>query len=146
MLYISNFKGPLQAFSLNASTAKLTAMSNVSPETFAKYGPTASVSSAPDNSNGIVWAIDPTAYCTQQAPTCGPAVLRAYDPTNLSNELWHSATVSGDPNAAGNAVKFTVPTIANGKVYVGTRGNNAGGADNSTTIPGELDVFGLLHN
>jgi hypothetical protein len=37
-----------------------------------------------------------------------------------------------------------VPTVAIGKVYVGTRGNNQGGADNSTTIPGELDVYGLL--
>jgi hypothetical protein len=102
------------------------------------------VTSAPDNSNGIVWALDDGQYCTQQAPGCGPAVLHAYDATNLSTELWNSAQAAG--NAAGNAVKFTVPTVANGKVYVGTRGNNTGGADNSTSVPGELDVYGLLHN
>jgi hypothetical protein len=36
--------------------------------------------------------------------------------------------------------------VANGKVYVGTRGNNAGGATGSTTIAGELDVYGLKPN
>ena len=67
-----------------------------------------------------------------------------YDSTNLATELWKSNQGTG--NAAGNAVKFTVPTVANGKVYVGTRGNNTGGAYGSTSISGELDVYGLRPN
>jgi len=91
--------------------------------------------------NGLVWALDNHSYCTHQSPACGPAVLHAYDATNLATELWNSSMVSTD--AAGNAVKFSVPTVANGKVYVGTRGNNAGGADSSTSTPGELEIYGL---
>jgi chitodextrinase len=74
--------------------------------------------SASGTTNGIVWAIDSSAYGT---PCCanGPAVLHAYDATNLANELWNSAQAAADK--AGNAVKFTVPTVANGKVFVGTR-------------------------
>jgi hypothetical protein len=144
--YIAPIHTALLQYTLNQSTARLVGSVSSSSESFGFPGATPSVTSMPDNSNGIVWALDNGQYCIAQSPGCGPAILHAYDATNLSNELWHSATASTDPNAAGNAVKFTVPTIANGKVYVGTRGNNAGGADNSTTIPGELDVFGLLHN
>ena len=76
--------------------------------------------------NGIVWALDTTNNGTNGSAS-GPAILFAYDATNL-NKLYSSPTSGA--GAAGNAVKFTVPTVANGKVYVGTQD--------------ELSVFGLL--
>jgi hypothetical protein len=116
---------------------------------FAFPGATPSISSS-GTANGIVWAINSGAYCTLatssgvQSGSCGPAILHAYSATTLANELWNSSQGSG--NAAGNAVKFTVPTVVNGKVYIGTRGNNTGGLDSSTPTPGEIDVYGLLPN
>ncbi len=141
--YIATLGGALQAFSLNSTTAKLTQLPNATSINFGS-GLTPSVSSMPDNTNGIVWALDNTNYCTPQSPGCSPAVLHAYDAGNLATELWNSTQGTG--NTAGNPVKFTVPTVANGKVYIGTRGNNTGGADSSTSIPGELDVYGILPN
>ena len=140
--YIAGMGGPLSAFSLNAGTAKMNSTpSSSSFNAFGFPGSTPSIS-ASGNSNGILWALDNSQYCTPQSPGCGSAVLHAYDATNLGKELWNSSQDA--KNSAGNAVKFTVPTIANGRVYVGTRGNNAGLDDGSTTTPGELDVYGLL--
>jgi hypothetical protein len=78
------------------------------------------------NSNGIVWAVDNDAYF--RVPQ-GPAVLHAYDATNLARELYTSNQRSGRDNP-GQSSKFTVPTVAGGKVFVG-------GA-------GQLSVYGLL--
>jgi len=73
---------------------------------------------------GIVWSISAAAFDTP-----GPALLLAYDATNVLTVLYTSAQ-NAARDSAGNAVKFAVPTVANGKVYVGT----------ST----EVDVYGLL--
>lgn len=140
--YIAPRNGTLEALSLSSATARLSSVIQQTPTVFPFPGATPSVSSMPDNTNGIVWALDNSQYCTFRSPGCGPAVLHAYDAENLHRELWNSTQGTG--NSAGNAVKFTVPTVANGKVYVGTRGNNTGGLDSSSSIPGELDVYGLL--
>ena len=128
-LYIAGVGGTLQQYALDTSTGQF-AISHSSSNSFGFPGATPSVSSS-GATNGIVWALDNSQYCTEQSPGCGPAVLHAYDATNVgATELWNSAA-SGNDNA-GNAVKFTVPTVANGKVYVGTRT--------------ELSVYGLKAN
>jgi hypothetical protein len=136
----------LVAYAFDTSVGKLNPAMPTSQSATSYYfpGATPSVSASGSSSNGIVWAIDQAGLCTTQAPKCGPAVLHAYDATNLATELWNSSKNAAD--AAGNAVKFTVPTAANGKVYIGTRGNNTGGVYGSTSISGELDVYGLKPN
>jgi hypothetical protein len=142
--YIAGIHAPLVSYSFNSSTNLFnTSIASQSSSSYGFPGASPSVSST-GASNGVVWALDNTNYCTNQSPGCDPAVLHVYDATNLGTDLWNSSMVSGD--APGNAVKFTVPTIANGKAYVGTRGNNAGGAFGSTSVSGELDVYGLKPN
>jgi hypothetical protein len=144
-LYIAPVGASMVAYAFNTSTNLFnTTLTSQSAATFGFPGSTPSVSASGAASNGIVWGIDSTNYCTGPPTACGPAVLHAYTATNLATELWNSSMVGAD--AAGNAVKFTVPTVANGKVYVGTRGNNTGGTFGSTTISGQLDVYGLKPN
>jgi hypothetical protein len=128
-LYIAASSSPLNQFSFNTATGLFVTTPRVSSNSFGGKGATPLVSASSGSANGIVWALDSSAYGT---PCCsnGPAVLHAYDATNVGTELWNSTQGTG--NAAGNAVKFTVPTVANGKVYVGTRS--------------ELSVYGLLPN
>jgi hypothetical protein len=146
-LYVAGAGGAVTAFSFNPATGQFNPTpSSQSASSYGFPGATPSVSSN-GSANGIVWAIDNSKYCTPQSPACGPAVLHAYNATNLATELWNSSQGAG--NTAGNAVKFTVPTVANGKVYIGTRGNDCGptcAVPPVQTIPGELDVYGLLPN
>src|SRR5208283_102475 len=60
--------------------------------------------------DGVLWAVE---------GDTGSAILHAYDATNLANELFNSANIPQQP--PGPPIKFAVPTIANGKVYVGTQ-------------------------
>ncbi len=104
-LYLAPGGGPLRAYPLNTATSKFGAISSQSGNSFGWPGATPSISSQ-GSSDGIVWVIGNPSR----------ALLLAYDATNLATELWSSSLAS---DQAGNYVKFTVPTVANGKVYIG---------------------------
>ncbi len=116
-LYYVGFGDNLKAFPLTNGLLA-TSPSQTSSQSFAFPGATPSAS-ANGSTNGIIWVIERNGN--------NPAVLFAYEAGTLT-PLWNSSSSSGD--AAGDAVKFTVPTIANGKVYIGTQT--------------ELDVYGTL--
>lgn len=99
--------------------------SSKSATVFGKRGCTPGIS-ANGTSNGILWAFQADGY-----DSGGPAVLHAYDASNLAIELYHSGQ-AGSRDLPGPTVKFGVPTIANGKVYVGTQNN--------------LTIYGLLQS
>jgi len=117
-LYYGDVGDNLQAFRF--SNGSFTSAS-LSPTGFGYPGTTPSIS-ANGTSNGIVWA----------AENASPAVLHAYDASNLGTELYNSSQAANGRDQFGSGNKFVVPTIAAGKVYVGT-----------TTGVG---VFGLLQN
>ncbi len=71
--------------------------------------------------NGIVWAV----------ANSSPAVLYAYDATNLAHQLYDSNQAGGGRDGFGPGNKFMTPIVANGQVFVGTQNGVA--------------VFGLLH-
>jgi hypothetical protein len=70
-----------------------------------------------------------------------PATLYAFDAEHTVSkaipELWDS-TKCPTRDQTGNAIKFVLPTIANGAVYLGTMDRT-----DPTNTRGELDVFGL---
>jgi hypothetical protein len=122
-VYVGPGREHLMSLPMTQGTLSPLPPASQSQETLGPLGATPVVS-ANGTSNAVLWLIDTSG--AMAAPN-GPAVLRAYDPSDLSNELYDSGM---DPHdQAGLAVKFTVPTVANGKVYVGTQG--------------ELDVYGL---
>jgi hypothetical protein len=69
--------------------------------------------SANASTNGIVWNVRSDAYASQ-----GREVLYAHDANNVATLLYSSEQNVPRDNP-GNAVKFVVPTVINGKVYVG---------------------------
>lgn len=109
-VYFGDVNGTLKAFALNQ--AKFGASpASVSGNVFGFPGASPAVS-ANGSTGGIVWAVESS---SGQA-----AVLHAFDASNLATELYNSNQAAGGRDHFGNGNKFITPTIANGKVYVGT--------------------------
>ncbi len=101
-----------------------TTPTSTSQDLFEYPPPTPSIS-ANQNTNGLVWVMMNNGWNTGT-----PTQLLAYDATNLSTTLYSTLMNPSRDTPSGTASPHTVPTIANGKVYVATRGY--------------LSVYGLL--
>jgi hypothetical protein len=75
--------------------------------------------------SGIVWVIATPNFFAKDAP----AILHAYDANNVARELYNSEQNS-TRDRAGLALRFSMPTVAKGRVYIGTKK--------------EVDVYGLV--
>jgi len=119
-LYYGANGASLRAFSITSARIS-TAATSKSAGTFG-YPGTSPVVSANGTSNAIVWAHENT--------SSGAAVLHAYDASNLATELYNSTQATGSRDQFGTGNKFITPTVAGGKVFVGTT--------NSVAIFGQL--------
>ena len=117
-VYYVATKDVIRSYVLSNGTLVADLPGTFGTRTFGFPGATPSIS-ANGGDNGIVWAVQ----------NASPAVLVAYDATDLSSELYNS-TQAGSRDQLTGGVKFVVPTVANGKVYVGSQG--------------AVSVFGLL--
>ncbi|MGC9949875.1 MAG: pyrrolo-quinoline quinone [Bryobacteraceae bacterium] len=106
-VYWGGSNDSLKAFTLTNGLFATSPTSKTS-HVFSAPGTTPSVS-ANGNANGIVWTMD----------VSGNAVLHAYNAGNLTQELYNT-TQNATRDQLGPGIKFSTPTIVNGKVYVGT--------------------------
>jgi hypothetical protein len=110
-VYFGGSGDNLRQYTFDPTTGQLSnGAVSVSPTYFGFPGPTPSIS-ANGTSDAILWALQTDDYLS------GPATLHAYDATDIGTELYNS-TQNGQRDDPDGAVKFTVPTVANGKVYV----------------------------
>ena len=119
-VYYADVGGTAQGISRSRTRSSATPATAQSTTTFPYPGASPAVS-ANGTSNAIVWAHE----------NSNPAVLHAYDATNLTHELYNSNQAANNRDHFGAGNKFITPTIADGKVFVGTQNSVA--------------VFGLLH-
>jgi outer membrane protein assembly factor BamB len=109
-IYYGAVGSPIKAFAFNASGQLNSAPQGITSTVFGFPGATPSISGN-SHANLILWASENTS----------PAVLHAYNANDLGFELYNSNQATGGRDHFGNGNKFITPTVANGKVYVGTQ-------------------------
>ncbi|MGB3074798.1 MAG: T9SS type A sorting domain-containing protein [Chitinophagales bacterium] len=132
-IYIWPSNQHLRAYRINYNTQQLDQPEAMQSAVSASNGQPGGMLSISSNGNaagsGILWATLPLSGDANQQTR--PGILRAYDATDLSHELWNSQLNLANDSIGGFA-KFVCPTIANGKVYV-------------PTFSGKFLVYGLLN-
>lgn len=133
-----NVPAGIRQFTYSAASGTLTPGTYTSPSIQENTRGTTPFISANGTTNGILWMID-TGQPLQNSGSSTPtsAILRAYDASDLSDELYNSSANPAD--VPGYGIKFTSPIVANGKVYIST------GHDLTTKAnpKGEIDIYGL---
>jgi hypothetical protein len=113
-----------------------------SSTSFGSRGTTAMIS-ANGTSNAIIWNVNVTLSSTDDLLAYDPATLAMFydSQTNSSRDsLTNGGTIPGTSTTGSTGVKFEVPTIFNGMVYVATGGGSGTGGH----IEGTLVGYGLL--
>jgi uncharacterized repeat protein (TIGR01451 family) len=120
-VYFGPVADNIQGFSLSNGRLSTTPQTR-SSDLFSYPGAMMAISAA-GATNGILWAIQRNGNCGTDL-SCGsaaPGVLKAYDPSNLGT-LLYSSDQSGSRDTLDFATKFSIPLVANGKVFVGSMG------------------------
>jgi hypothetical protein len=108
-IYYGAVNDAIKEFTFNGSGLLNSTPASETSTQFGYPGATPSISGN-SASNLILWATS----------NSSPATLHAYSANNLAVELYNSNQAAGGRDHFGNGNKFITPTIANGKVYVGT--------------------------
>ena len=127
-VYYHTERDVLRAFSWSAGLLSSQPVASAKV-VYLNHGASPSIS-ADGMSNGIVWDVDNSGYPTSGGSGGTPAVLHAYDASNIGQELYNSSQAPNGRDTAGHACKFSLPTVTDGKVFVPTCT--------------ELDIYGLL--
>jgi fibronectin type 3 domain-containing protein len=113
-VYFSAVNDYLKAFQMSGGLLSLSPASQTST-LYQVRGGSFGIS-ANGNTNGILWALQNNGASADN-DVGNPGVLFAYDANNLANKLYDS-TQAGSRDTMDNAAKFSVPLVANGKVFV----------------------------
>jgi hypothetical protein len=132
MMYGFAERDTLKAYSFNGSQFNPipVAQSTMSVASASSNDPGISISANGTASGTVIlWASCP-ASGNGDAGLAQPAIIRAFDASNVATELWDSGQ-NATRDSSGNWAKWVPPIVANGKLYV-------------ATYDGDLAVYGLL--
>jgi hypothetical protein len=125
--FVSGYSGSARAFVINTNgTLSITSQTSIGNLGYLPGSPDVS---ANGSAGGIVWVMDRNLN-----------EIHAYDASTFTTQLWNSGQRAGGLDNLGTVVKFAVPTVANGRVFVGTA-NSLVAYGMPTVLPGNLSAL-----